>query len=247
MARKGIYYNRTNTCDAVDKDGNKCENKLSPKKAFREYDKGGKWTGNWLCIVHYGIQDRKRPDHTNNLLKSVANIRTNNQNKNHSGTKADNTQRLTCTWLGPKDLNIVHDTYNYPIDHSPIPNDTKVSIGHNLVDLSGKIPQTKCRRYDSYYQKWKYNVEGERLKDVDIIICYCLSEDGSIIERIYIFPIEEIYERTAVSIYKYCKNGFCYHNSKGELYISGWYEKYRVTNEEEIKIINKIWVDKILK
>ncbi len=56
----------------------------------------------------------------------------------------------------------------------------------------------------------------------------CASEDGKNIERIYEIPKSEItIRKTGINILKY--------DSKGNLYNKGWYEKYRVTDEEEIK------------
>lgn len=43
----------------------------------------------------------------------------------------------------------------------------------------------------------------------------------------YIFPIEEIIIRTGISI---VKDNPC-----------GWYEKYRITDEDELKKANEIW------
>ncbi len=40
MSRK--YYNRTNTCD-------RCSDKLIPQDIYRELNKDGNWTGNWVC------------------------------------------------------------------------------------------------------------------------------------------------------------------------------------------------------
>lgn len=61
------------------------------------------------------------------------------------------------------------------------------------------------------------------------MICYCADKNGVNIERIYIFPKEEIVKRTGTKITK--------NPSRGEQ----WYEKYRVKDEEEIKKVNGIW------
>lgn len=38
-------YNRTNTCDNIKEDGNKCEDKLYTKNAYHGSDDKGNWTG----------------------------------------------------------------------------------------------------------------------------------------------------------------------------------------------------------
>lgn len=69
------YYNRTNTCDNIKEDG-KCEEKLSPRNANREYDEKGNWTGRWICKNcwnknYYRDIVKKDPNSRNNLLKSI--------------------------------------------------------------------------------------------------------------------------------------------------------------------------------
>lgn len=93
--------------------------------------------------------------------------------------------------------------------------------------------QTKGYFYDKFNKYWSFgNLEREHDKDFDNMICYCANKSRDWIERIYIFPLEEILERTGITIVKY---------SRGKLYLEGWYEKYRVNNNEEIKKINDIW------
>ena len=69
-------------------------------------------------------------------------------------------------------------------------------------------------------------------KEFDIMICYCASEDGKIIVRVYEIPISEIIERKGMAIVK----NITYKNC-------GWYEKYRITDEETIIKVNKIWTE----
>lgn len=54
-----------------------------------------------------------------------------------------------------------------------------------------------------------------------------VDENRKIINRI---PSKEVITTKTISIYKNPSYG-------------GWYEQYRVTNKEEIKIANKIWKD----
>ncbi len=126
---------------------------------------------------------------------------------------------MTCRWRGVKNLNIGNDNYEYPIDHSKDP-----ELG---------IIQTKGKFYDSYNQIWEFgNFRRDHNKDFSVMICYCTNKNGTIIERIYIFPKKELINRNSITITK-----FPLRNSD-TLY---WYEKYRVTDEEEIKKVNKIW------
>lgn len=65
---RGIYYNRTNTCDNIKEDGKKCENKLILGRAHRDYDDKGNWTGKWLCHNCYMKNSNAKPDSYNNLM-----------------------------------------------------------------------------------------------------------------------------------------------------------------------------------
>jgi len=60
------------------------------------------------------------------------------------------------------------------------------------------------------------------------------SADGNVIERIYIIPKKEIKgKRSSITIYKYRVSGLLYKN--------GWYEQYRVKDEEVMNKVNEIW------
>ncbi len=213
-------YNSTNTCYRCKEKG--IETKLVPKKARREYNKEGKWTGRWLCNKCWQNFD---PDSRTNIRKSLANRRTGNQNPNSNQTKGDNFQELTCIWrstistIPVEDLNKKLDNYRSPIDHSR--------------DSELGIPQTKGKLYDHINRQWKFgDLKREWNKKFDVMIFYCASKDGKIIERIYIIPFEkEIKDkRKGITILKNLTYKGC-----------GWYEKYRVTDEETIKQINDIW------
>ena len=172
----------------------------------KEYDKKRKWTGRWLC--------------KSCIVKSNADSRIGCLDPNSTKAKGDKFQRLTSEWLEIEDLNVKNDNYNWPIDHSKHP-------------ILGII-QTKGRFYDPYERVWSFgNLDDDYDKEFDNYIMFCASKDGKYIERIYIFPKEEIIKRTCIGIRKY--------NSKGELYTNGWYEKYRVKDKETVKNVDKIW------
>lgn len=202
----------TKYCDRCGKEFNKtCGNPC------REYNKDIKWTGKWLCGLCYGI------DHNQwNILKQIGNRRTGNLDPNCAVAKGDRFQELTCRWrstistIPVEDLNKKNDNYSRgtPIDHTP--------------DSELGIIQTRGRLYDSYNQIWGTGgLDRDWYKKFDTMIFYCASKDGKTIERIYIFPKDVITKRTGITLY----NNDRYH----------WYEQYRVTDEETIKIVNEIW------
>ena len=211
------HYNLTDTCD-------RCQiGKLSPGKAHWEYDKYENETGKWICDECYRKFD---PNSFNNIHKSIRDCRTNNLNPNCSTAKGDLFQELTCRWrsivsiIPVEDINKKNDNYNSPIDHS---RDSELGI----IQTKGRSYNSERRRYDftSLDKDWE--------KKFDNYIFYCISDDGKVIERIYIIPLFEIkYKRTIVSIYKNPKR-----IRQGDL----WYEKYRITDEEVLKKANEIW------
>ncbi len=108
-----------------------------------------------------------------------------------------------------------------PIDHSPDP-----ELG---------IIQTKGRLYDLRRGAWRFGYfEREWDKTFDHEICYCTNEDGTLIERIYIFPKEEIIKGKSIDIIKNPTDAWG--NS-----ITPWYEEYRIKDGEVIKKVNEIW------
>ena len=97
--------------------------------------------------------------------------------------------------------------------------------------MSGMVPQTKGRYYSQEYGYWNTDTSTEYDKKFDILIFYCISEDGKTIDRIYVIPKKEIIKSKNITIYK---NIEIWRNSVIP------YEKYQVT-EEELKKNNDIW------
>ncbi len=218
-------YNKTNTCDICrEKDE---ENKLRSHNAYREIDEKGDWTGRWLCKSCYAKVRYARGETNSNIQQSLRDRRSGNQDPNSNNAKGDRFQELTCRWrstvstIPVEDLNKKNDDYRSPIDHSP---DSELGI----IDTQGRL-------YDPICRLWPITrLERYHNKKVDNIICYCANKDGTLVERIYIFPKKEIEKRTGIGIYKNPTD------SHGDPKTS-WYDEYRITDEEIMKKVNDIW------
>jgi len=211
---KKIKLNRTDICDI-------CGTILIIHKTRRECDIEENQTGRWLCLKCYQKND---PNSNHNIIKSLRDSRIGNLDPNSNKAKGDNFEELTCRWrstvstIPVENLNKKLDNYRTPIDHS--------------WDSELGIPQTKGCLYNSENRCWHQNFEN--LHDViangfefDVLISYCASKDGKTIERIYIFPLEEIIKRQSIKIFNNITNH--------------WYDEYRVIDEETIKKVNDIW------
>lgn len=235
LGTKMKRYNDTNICPICreEKETDKRElivdNILYPKNAGYR-----KETREWLCKKHWS---NRNPNSTNSLMKSLRNRRTGNLNYDRQ-IFGDNCEKLTERLLGAEMLSTKYDKYSMlPLDHGLVTKNISVMIGDKLVDLYGKIPQTKGARisiqivkrdYSIYeYDIWYRHVENEHGKKFDILILYCMSKDGDKIKRIYIFPNGEVALIGSITISK---------NAVGK-----WYKKYRVIDEEFLKKANSIW------
>lgn len=198
-------YNRTNSCDS-------CGNKLLHHNGHREYNNEGNWTGKWLCR---SCSEKMLYSH-NSIKKMLTDRRIGNIKYNSNNIKGDFFQKLTCEWLGVKDLNIENDNYKSPIDHSRHP-----ILG--VVQTSGRF-LTFIHDTDG----WGFNASNDHNKQFDNKICYCTDKDGQTIERVYIFPRNEIMIRTSITI------------KKLPIY-NAWYEKYKITDKDLLNNINVIW------
>lgn len=242
ITTKVYYYNKTNICDICreeyEKEGKELTDKsiLYPGNVKHETDKSGKKTEKSICRRHGNRAcQRYDPNSGSNIKKSLALRRTGDLN-NPEHILGDNCQKHACEWFGCEDLNKKNDNYGIgtPIDCSHIREGVYITIGGKLLDLSGKIPQIKGRHYNPVYGRWNTHVSEEHKKKFDILILYCISEDGHIIERIYIFPKDKIIDIIGITITR------CPTDNIGRARI-GIYEEYRVTGEEELKKANEIW------
>lgn len=238
---KTISYNKTNICD-------KCREEckigkiseltemsiLYPGNSRRETRKDGYLTNTWFCKRH-GLRSYDKNDHNStwNLQKSIGDRRTGNLN-NVKHIFGDNCQELTERWTGAEDLNKKNDNYTTgtPIDHGRITKHISIMIEDKLIDLYGKVPQTKGNSLLVYrqglleYENWSQTFTSELDKEFDILIFYCVSKDRNTIDRIYIFPKSDVQNHKSVRIYK-------------DTY--GWYGPFRVEDEKILEYVNGIW------
>lgn len=212
-------FNSTNTCYRCIKDGKTIEESQlhNPR---REKDKDGNETGEWICINHWSRDyQRYNPESQENLIKSLRYNRTNNLDPNSCQAKGNNGEELLCQWKGFTNLNKKYDKYNTRIDC--------------IDEKTGIYYQAKTSFYDQKHLSWdastKYIqdsiLKGFRFKS---LFLFCISKDGSIVVRIYEIPEKELLVKKGVYISKNPKD-------------SSWYEKYRITDKEELKIVNNIW------
>ena len=171
----------------------------------------------FLCLSCYRKEKYKNGGMTVNLLQSIKNCRTNNQNPNHEATKGDNTIELACILYGWEDLNKKYDNYTTSIDCY----DPKTGLYHQI--------QGRC--YSMEYGRWPFgNLKNEWDKTYENMICFCFDKDWNIVKRIYKFPQDVVVEHmTGINIVKNPSRGI------------SWYEGCRETNEDELRKANELW------
>lgn len=208
------YYNDTDTCDRIKEDRQRC-GKDFHGKAYKEYE-NKVWTRRWNCSSCYNKDRYHKGKDTTSLIKSMRPCRMGNQNisTNAEGNKV---QELACRLYEWEDLNKKYDNYKYPLDCY----DSKMESYHQV--------QGACYSSDGYWPFRGFKDEWEKM--FKNMYCFCFSKKWKIIERIYIFPKEEILIRTGTSIVK--------NPSKGKI----WYDQYRVRDEEILRKANEIWKD----
>jgi hypothetical protein len=218
-SRRKYPYNPTNICDKCTEDNNVTDSSiLRLGNAYREHNKDGIETGRWIC---HKCHEKYDPNSANSLMKSVRNVRTGNQDPNHTNVLGDNIQELACILYGWEDLNKKFDNYKFSLDCY----DPKTELYHQV---QGRMCSTEGWGFKGFEDEWN--------KKFMTMVCLCISEDGKKVERIYKFSWIEIMRITGVTIYKNPTN------SHGNPKIP-WYEEYRETDENELKRANKIWKD----
>lgn len=203
---------------------------LHPKNANREIDINRNETGRWICDRCKAKNYNDLPNSYKNIMKPIRSCRSGNHNPNHEIAKADLTQKLTVIWRSTISTVPIEDLnkkfgHNTPIDHS---RDSELGIiqtqSRILRNISSYITTKGKIRY---YEGYGFTFINDYGKEFDHMICYCVDKDNNI-KEVYIFPKKEIITMTGTTILK--------DHSKNI-----WQEKYRLKDEEELKIINKIW------
>lgn len=214
------YYNKQNICDKCKEDNKVTDSSiLRPGRAYTERDKEEKETGRWLCRKCKAKYYYNMPGSHGNIIKSLRDCRTKNQDPNSANKKGGNSQELACKLYGWEDLNKKYDNYKFPIDCYEVKTGLYHQVqGHYYNSRSG------CWPFSGFEREW-----GKTFEDM---VCFCMSKDGKIVERIYKFPKKEIDIRKSLCI---CKD-----DSHGNPIIS-WYGKYRTTDEDVLKKANDIW------
>lgn len=226
IGTKPKCYNETNICsrcrEEYEREGKELTDKsiLYPGNAYREYNEKGNWTRNWLCERHNSINRQKLYNSQHNIDKSLRDHRIGNLDPYSETAKGKRSQELACILYGWENLNEKYDNYITPIDCY----DPKTGLYHQIGG----------RYYNSIYKWWGFTgFEREWRKTFVTMVCFCFSEDGKTVERIYKFPDDVIKNQKSISIFKF--------DSKGNIYNYGWYNKYRCTDEEELKKANYIY------
>lgn len=214
---------------------------LYPGNVRHNTDKNGKKTNEWLCNRHGNRYDQRyNPDSSHNLEKYSRYARTGKLDQNCPSAKGIKGEKLTDGVFGTKRLSIIKDNYGLSYDHTPLPEGVSVEIGGTLIDLSGKILQTKISNvnFSSWiaknnvyeYEYWQFgNLKREADKIFDIEIIWCISRECKSIDRGYTIPREIAIENDNIYIYKHKTI-----NAKD-------YEQYRITDKELLRKGNNIW------
>lgn len=166
------YYNKTNTCDRCGKDL-----MSKPGHPHREYNKEEKWTGKWLCQSCYVCRNSR------NIIRDY---KMGNLDPNCSSGKGYIYEQITCKSRGIKNLNIENNNFNSKFDHS-------IDSEYGIIESKGSI-------YNCTYRYWHFDTE--RYQKFDNMIAYCMNKYMTNIERVYIFPWNEVTIRKSITIYK---------------------------------------------
>jgi hypothetical protein len=214
--KKKKIYNENDLCNICGLDF-----KTIPGHPYREFDKNGVYSEFWICSRCNSKSEYKG--------RYLCNRRIENQDPSSEQAKGDMGEELLCRWKGFTNLNKKYDNYNVRIDC--------------IDEKTGLFYQAKISYHNIKNDRWNQGFkniqnsikEGYRFAS---LFLFCISNDGKIVETIYDILEKEITSRSGIGIYKHYKAGNIYHY--------GWHERYKFTDEEELKKVNKIW-EQILK
>lgn len=219
--RTRIRYKIGNICPRCIEENNVTEKSvLYIGNVCREKDKDGAETGECVCHDHWARNYQMySPNSCNNVKKSIANCRTGNQNPNHSNTKGDIDVEVVCELYGWINLNKRYDKYNTEIDC--------------FDEKTGLLHQVRGICYNPKYGSWGFShLEEEWYKKYESMVCVCKSEDKKRIEDMYEFPLKLLKELLIKGISIKCDSERPYRR--------GWYEKYRIKDEQKLMMANDI-------
>ena len=217
-----VYYDEIiHTCPRIKEDGEVCGEPLLPEKRIKEKDKEGNPAGRRICnkcymYIYHKNENRKKEGRE----RYLSNRRMGKLDPNSNAYIGDKFQKLACEWKGLNDLNLENNNYQSPIDCIDI--------------LTGLKYQVKGSSYHQNYGTWNTDLRTEHNAIrkgfiFESLIFFCTNKDRKIIERIYIFPKDELINRKTIGIYKSPKKSI------------PWYEQYRIKDEEILKKVNQIW------
>lgn len=148
---------------------------------------GNKGCTGYICsICHDRDYGKNNPNSHNNIIKSSANARTGQLDRNSNTGKSIIDQAVTAKILGTEDLNIKMNNLGYYIDiehekHGNI--DVKSS---SLVTIRKRTVKALVK-----YYAWRFHTY--RKIDVDTFICIGYDRYRKCIERVWIIPREMVY------------------------------------------------------
>lgn len=177
-------------------------------QSCKYYDKNGVWDGkSWLCKICY-MEDynRNSPKGYDNTLKPLMNCRTkiidlsrfDNISDKEKGTIIEEivcrTIKVGNRNIGDNNFGSETDTYRHPI--------------YGYVEIKGRT-----LRID---KKWDFGGIQNKKSDTLIIVCMDRNEPWKNVDRVYIIPMDELFDITGITIYKDTR-----------LIVSKW-EKFRI-------------------
>lgn len=223
------HYNHANVCFVCNEEWKKGEITDLPEDSILHPGNAREYDSNWYCERH-GNRYRLAhdPNSSTNIKKSISHRRTGNLHAEHI-ILGDNGEELTKRMCGVKRLSEEYDNFELPLDHSHITTHISIMIGDKLVDLYGKIPQTKTSRIIWTGEGWSFRFIEEWFKEFDIEILWCISSDGSSVERGYIYKKKDMCNIKGITIIKNpCRGG-------------KEHDRRRITDDDFMKRADKEW------
>lgn len=200
-----IYYNETNTCPNILKNGDICERPLVRGKTCRERHIDGEFTERYVCLRCYNnIYSRNLHDSHDNLIKQMRDSRLDNLDINSESGKTFVFEQVTCKTRGFENLNLKNDNFHSKNDHS-------IDKDYGILDT--KVSLLCMLNWG--YEGWQFNTTKLKRKEFDNMIGHCTDRHMKNIEETIIIPKFEIMKRGNIRIYK-------------NPIRKAWYEKYLI-------------------